>query len=235
MRASTVPVSARLLGRHVARRADREPGGHRRPVAQLGQPEVEDAQMLLEPRLGAQDQVLRLEIAVNDPLRVRVRQAGQQLLGDLEDARERDRPLQHRLAQRPAGDEVHHQVGRPLDAEVDHRHAVGVREAAHRLGLVLEAAEERLLRGDPGVQELHRHRPSQLNALALVDDAHRAGGDLGQDPVPALQHVADARVGRRRGFGVHRSASVSRRPRRETDGGTPTNVATARAPTVPCE
>src|SRR6185437_14749039 len=94
--------------------------------------------------------------------------------------------------------------GRPLDAEIDHRHAVGVPEAAHGLGLGLEPGEKGLLRGDPGVQELHRHRPPQLHPLPLVDDPHRAGGELGEDAIPTLQHVTDARVGRRRRFDVHR-------------------------------
>ena len=154
--------------------------------------------MIVQPRLVGEDQVVGLEIAVDDPLRVRVAQARQQLPRDVQRARRRLRPLPvHRLAQGAPGDEVHDQIGRALDAEVDHRHAVRVSETAHRARLVLEAAEEGLLRGDPGMQELHRDRPAELHPLALVDHAHRAGGDLGQDAVAALQHRADARIGRR--------------------------------------
>jgi len=55
----------------------------------------------------------------------------------------------HQLAQCLSGDEIHHQVRRAFDAEIDHRHAVRVRKSAHRLGLVLEPAQERLLCRDP--------------------------------------------------------------------------------------
>jgi hypothetical protein len=67
-------------------------------------------------------------------------------------------------------------------------------EAAHGPRFILEPAQECLLRSDPRVQELHRHRPPELQALALVDDAHGARRQLGDDAVPPLQHAPHARV-----------------------------------------
>ena len=62
---------ARLLRRHVARRPHGHPGRHGRSVAELRQAEVENAKVLVEARLVAEDEIFGLEIAVNNPLRVR--------------------------------------------------------------------------------------------------------------------------------------------------------------------
>ena len=49
--------------------------------------------MIVQARLVREDQVVGLEVAVNDPLRVRVAQAGQQLPHDVQRARRRLRAL----------------------------------------------------------------------------------------------------------------------------------------------
>ena len=49
--------------------------------------------MIVEPNLVGEDQVVGLEIAVDDPLRVRVRQPRQQLPHDVQRARRRLWPL----------------------------------------------------------------------------------------------------------------------------------------------
>ncbi len=154
--------------------------------------------MLVEARLVAENEIFGLEIAVNDPLRVRMRQPGKQLLNDAQGPPHRQAPPGHHLAQRSSGDEVHHQERRAVDAEVGDGNAVRMGEAAHRARLRLEPAQEGLLRGDPGVQKFDRHRAVQLHPLATVDDAHRAGSDLGQDAIAILQHLADPRIGWRR-------------------------------------
>src|SRR6266404_4586664 len=68
-------------------------------------------------------------------------------------------------------------------------------QAAHGPRFVLEATQEGLLRGDPRMQKLDGHRPSQLDALALVDDSHGTRRELADDPIPSLQHAAHARIG----------------------------------------
>ena len=74
--------------------------------------------------------------------------------------------------------------------------------------------EERLLRRDPRVQELHGHGAPELQALAAVHDAHGARRELRVEAVPALQHGADARVRRFGGRSCPRPSRLPPAPRR---------------------
>jgi hypothetical protein len=72
--------------------------------------------VLLQPWLVAEDQVLGLEIAVDDPLRVRVRQPRQKLLGDAQRARRGKRPVDQQIAQGASGDALASLLNRSMKA-----------------------------------------------------------------------------------------------------------------------
>ena len=82
-------VAGDLLGRHVRRRPDHlgEPAGvqHR-----LGDAQVGDQQPVAGAAAAAQQQVLRLDVAVHDAELVQHRQPGRRLLDEVDDPRRRD-------------------------------------------------------------------------------------------------------------------------------------------------
>ncbi len=133
---------------------------------------------------------------MNDALGVGMGYTGQDLASQAENAHGLEPLAREQGAQAAASDEVHDQEGHVLDAEVDHRDAVGVAKAAHRLRLHLKTFEERTLRGNRGVEELDCDRTPELHPLATVDRAHASGGDECENLVAALDDRADARIGR---------------------------------------
>ena len=191
-----------LLGRHVAGGAEHQSVlGHRRDVARepfdLGEPEVEhldgDAVRPVAPAL--EEDVLRLEVPVDDAGLVR----GGERIGDprAEPGREidRHRVSRHALRQRPALEELHHQVGRAVgrDAEVEHVGHARVRDLhrGHRLGL--EAAPHLLVAQDVGARQLDRDLSLDAHVAAQVDDPHAARRQHAHHGVRA-EEGADARV-----------------------------------------
>ena len=164
------------------------------PVAQLGQAEVEDAHVVAHAGQLAQHDVARLDVAMDDALAVRVGQAVQRLAHDRQRARHRHRPRIEHVAQCGARHEVHDDVRRVLHAEVDHRHAVRVRQLAHRARLALEARHELGRAGIGRVQELDGHGLAQLQPLTTIHEAHAAFAEQSGDPVATTQHGANAWV-----------------------------------------
>ena len=83
-------LAARLLGRHVVRRAGHHAAlghagvGRRAGQAEVGQPHPLDAVL--------QQDVRRLDVAVDQPLGVGGRQPGRRLHADPQDLRQRQRP-----------------------------------------------------------------------------------------------------------------------------------------------
>ena len=80
----------------------------------------------------ARNDVLRLEIAMHDALRVRGAEAGEDALQDDARLRERHAPARARVrAQRNAVEHLHHDVRRAVlgGADVEHAHDVGMDEA----------------------------------------------------------------------------------------------------------
>ncbi len=153
--------------------------------------------MLAVPFDRREQDVLRLDVAVDDALAVRVHQPRQHLAHDGDRSRWCDLLLlAQELAQALARRELHHQVrGSVFHAEVGDRHAVRVGKAAHGARLDLEAPQA--VRGG-GVlleQELDGDPAAELDALAAVDRAHRPVADPLDDPVAIVQHRPDAWVG----------------------------------------
>ena len=160
----------RLLRRHVARRAHHHPG-HRqaRTIQCYRQPEVAD----LRHARSVEPDVSRFQITVHDAARVRVLEAGADLLGDTHHLLDRQpvifSPLQHRR-QIAAGHVLRDDVRVPLVvAGVEHGHDVRViAEPPHRLRLALHA------RASVGVEALRldhgkRHVAVEPRVVRQVD------------------------------------------------------------------
>ncbi len=205
--------SVQLLGGHVGRSAhDRADLRDRRPSAadarcgsdviavDAGKAEVSD----LDLADGPEQDVVRLEVAVDEAGRVRGREAA----GGAQEALQHDRPwpglLPHPCAERAAVEQRHDQVDQTVDrADVEDRHHVGVAQASHGLGLPQDAF---LPDRSPGVaDQLDGQRALELGIAGAMDHAHPAGADdradlVAPDARERRGHAAadGVRVGHRR-------------------------------------
>jgi len=133
----------RLLGRHVERRTD----GHAFEAAfrtTEGARQAEVAE-LREAVLGQPD-VLRLHVAVNDAVAVRVLESLEHLIGDAEHGLDRQTVLaraKQAAAERPSGHVLAHHIGDAvfLAAVVDRHDSRVVGEARDRAGLEIDARQ----------------------------------------------------------------------------------------------
>ena len=103
----------RLLGRHVGGRADRRAGRREHLLGDdllvgLGDPEVRD----LHAAVRGHEQVLGLDVAVDDPLGLRVRERGEQAVEHAHHLRQGQRADER--PQRAALEVLHRDVRRPL-------------------------------------------------------------------------------------------------------------------------
>src|SRR5688500_10037600 len=157
------------------RRGDCRSGARRQ---QLGEAEVQD----LDPSIGVDEDVLRLEIAVHDAPGVRRGEA----LGDL--ARPVERPAQRRRttlepgAQALSVEELRHQVRRAVSrSQVVEDEDVGMIEGARRARLLLEAAQPVGVAGQRCRQHLERYLPAQPTVESAIDLSHPAGAERRDD------------------------------------------------------
>ena len=184
-------VAHGLLGRHVGRRAEQGAGLGQVGVGELRDPEVGD----LDPVFLVQDQVLRLDVAVDDALAVGVVDRRGDLAGQADDLL-RLEPVAgfdeggHGLAVH----ELHGQVGDALlFADVEEGDDVRVGEGAGDPGLVVEAVDEgpvlRALSRRVEPDGLDGEIPLDERVIGLVDRAHRPESE-------AFEHlVAPDRLG----------------------------------------
>ena len=185
--------AAGLLGREVLRRADdRSRLGHLRRT-RARDPEVGH----LEAAVGADDDVVRLDVAVHDPVAVRERECAQDLARVLDRDRDRGRPVaDEQLLQRAPFEVLHRDVVRPLRvAAVEDRDDVRMVEARGALRLAAEALDELLVGGMPLVQQLQRHVPAQFLVLGEVHVGHPARAELALDHIAPVEDTVDERVG----------------------------------------
>jgi hypothetical protein len=179
-------VAAALFGRHVLGRAGDDPGFVRgaRERAVLRNAEVaylhelERLAVVVEP--GNDDQVLRFDVAMDDPARVRVREPGTGLHHDLGDAlRGEGAVLGEDRAQLDAGEELHREIEEPvrLLTEVDDARDVRVVESARGERLGVEATTEVDVVLERLVEDLHGDGHAQLAMARPVDRAHAAAAD----------------------------------------------------------
>ena len=193
-------LAAGLLGRHVGRGAEDDPGSRAgvgesgglrqlagRPAARtaatpgLGEAEVEH----LDLAVGRQLDVGGLQVAVDDAVLVRLLER----LGDLLRDRDRfvhgDRAAREAFREVLAGDELHRQeveggaVGQRRALESVDVGDVRVVEGGEQLRLALEAGEALRILRQLGRQHLDRHVAAELRVAGAGDLAHpaRAEGD----------------------------------------------------------
>ena len=135
---------------------------------------------------GADLDVRRLQIAVDDVLLVRGVERVGDLLRDRQRLVERDRAARDPRRQVVAVDQFHDQGGevRCLLEAVDRRD-VRMVESREHFGFALKAREAIRIAGHRGRQHLDRHRPLQIAVGGAIDLAHAAGTDLRGDFVDA--------------------------------------------------
>ena len=145
----------------------------------------------LHPPVLAQQDVGRLHVAVDDAGLVGVLEGPRHLGGDVDRLGRRQRPpLEERLPQGGAVDQLHDDEGQPVvEAGVEDADHVGVGQPGGGDGLAPEPLEERRVGGQLGQQQLHRHRPAQHRVLRLPHLGHAAAGDLVAEAVTAGDQV----------------------------------------------
>ena len=196
-------LAHRPLGRDVSRRAEDEARGrgHRllAPV-EARDAEVQHLHVVRIVRSLHEHDVLRLEIAMDDPLYVRLARGVAELQRDMKDARQR-----HRAADRCNGalerqtvQVLHHDVERAVGELTGEKHVndVGVRQARRHLGLPMKTRDQHLVGRELAMQDFHRDVAVDALLKGAVHAAHRADADqLANLDVP--QDLAgEVRVGR---------------------------------------
>ncbi len=202
-------LSGRLLGRHVREGADDVAGAGERLVArQVGDAEVEQLGRRAG-RLGRDDHVLRLDVAVDDAAVVRVVERVGETEADPQDVAVAERAVALERRQRAAADQLGDQE--PLAAGlagVEHRHDPRVVEPRRRQRLALGTLGHRARSRD----DLDRHEPVESFVARREDRAEPAGAQPLAEPV-APQDERSVNDGRKLLRGVHPEALRRRQPR----------------------
>ena len=201
-------LAARLLRRHVLGRAEQHAGLRELapPVLDLGQLRDAEVEQLHEVRLAEEvDEVhvLRLEIAVDDA----VRMCGGERCADLQEDPLAPRPRQQLTGEARTRDllvqvvaleqlhrEEHEAFGRGAEvADVDH---VLVTNARGALGLLHEPLDEVGLARELAVQDLERDLLLEQVVRGEIDGAHTALAELLGDVVAPRHRRSEERIGR---------------------------------------
>ncbi len=177
--------AASLLGRHVPRGADDCRGAA--VSAALGQPghaEVGD----LDPAVGRDQHVRRLDVAMNDALRVGRSQRTAELLRDPARRPGRNRPAaqtgREALPVHELGDVVETLVSVPDVEDLDDARIV---DTGQQLRFALEAAHPDRILGPPWLDHLDRHGPGETTVDAAVDASERPLADHGEELIAPVQ------------------------------------------------
>ena len=187
---------ARLLGRHVVGCAQNvelagESGGG---GCILADTEVQELHVARLAGHADQEDVGRLQIAVNDPGCVCEREAGGDLERDAHRFGERDLALAiEPIGQALAVQELHHDVGGALvgGVVVDHLHDMWMLKAADDVGFAVEASEGVADAGEVLSEDLHGHAPAQAHVLGIEHHAHAALIEDPQNAIGVAQGLAD--------------------------------------------
>ena len=156
----------------------------------------------LHAAFGIDEDVVRLDVAMHDPVPVREAQRRENLARVLDRDGDRRRPaLDDQLLQRPPVEVLHRDVvgALGLTAVVD-RDDVRMRERGGVLRLTAKALHELLVARVPVVQDLDRDPAAELLVLREIDVRHPAGAELAHDLIPTVEKRSDERV--RDGHGV---------------------------------
>ncbi len=181
----------RLLGRDVVGRAEHRAGlGHPAlDVERAGDAEVGDLRLAV----AVQQDVLRLDVAMDETVAVREREPARDLDRQLE--RRRDRQWV-RLLDQPlevvAADELEHDELLPtVLAPVDDRDDVRVREDGRRASLAPEPFDVLRLLQMALVEDLERDRTVEQPVVRPVDARHAAGADELLELVAVQENLPD--------------------------------------------
>ncbi len=178
-----------LLGRHVRRRAQElARAGERHRGAALGDlrdAEVEqDGVLAVGPAPGEED-VVRLEVAVEDACLVRGGDGGEDREHQVGEPLHRQGAvlLQHAGERHPLEQVHRHERHALVRPDVGDAHHVRVLEARARARLQDEALHDIEAEREPGVQDLERHALVQVDVPRLVHARHPAGSDVAHHEV----------------------------------------------------
>ena len=161
------------------------------------QAEVED----LDGAGRGQEQVRRLDVAVDDAVGVGRGQAASDLARVVERFASPQRTVPHHPGERRAHEQLRHQVRAPvLASDVEDREHVWVRERGSGAGLPLEALQTVRVRGERFRQDLERHLAVQLGVTGAVDLAHPARAErrdnfVTPELLPRREHERSSRAG----------------------------------------
>ena len=183
-RADLGPVARRLLGRHVAWRARDYAGGRHVDCAGEHLREAEVGHVGLA--IGVEQDVRRLQVAVNDPLLVQMfdgpSHGGHQPHGGVD----ADWSLLDPFGEALAGDVLHREEVLAVKlADVVDVDDVRVSQSGGGLGFGLKAADQLGRSEVAGQDHLDGHRAVEPFLPGLVDDAHAAAADLADQLVRA--------------------------------------------------
>jgi hypothetical protein len=148
--------------------------------------------VLAAPRLD--EHVLRLHVAVNDPVGVRFGQGRRHLIQDAQHARDAQRSFGLlQVVQRPAAQQLHRQVEDAVGrlVEVVGRDGVRVPQLRARLRLAPKTRDDGLVVHVVRVEDLQRHLASGRDLLAAEHGPEAALTDLVLDDVAVVQGAAD--------------------------------------------
>jgi len=145
-----------------------------------GETEVEN----LHASVAKQKDVVRLEIAVDEPLVVRRGESAGDLHRAVGGSANRQRPLCEAIAERLAVEQFHHGVGAGfVRPDVEDREDVRMRQRRDGLALALEPREAVPVAGKRSGRDFDRHEAIEPWIARFVDFAHPAGADDGHDLV----------------------------------------------------
>ncbi len=173
-------VTGDLLGGHIRRRADDHAAAGQRlalgGASELGQAKVDELGGLAVIDVGGDDDVRRLEIAMDHARRVRRLEAATEPDGEAKRALDGQPSLRaQELSQRLAAHILHHQERRIADHEVEEARYVRMDHGGNRLRLALEAAAEITVGEQRRLEQLDGDLEADCPVLGQVDIAHGAG------------------------------------------------------------
>ncbi len=193
------------LGSHIVRCSEQTAAlgevavriGRRALAKHLRDAEIEHLDHLALTR-RVQEDVVRLDVAVNDARGMRLGERRAKRHDDLCHSRESNPALSHeKAAERLAGEQLHHEVGdaRRRDSEVEYRDSVRMREPARRDTLLAEALQRvrRLVSGSRP-EDLDGDRPRKVELYAPEHRSESAGTDLRFEAVAAIYYRALKRL-----------------------------------------
>ena len=187
--------AARLLGGEVVRRAD-----DRAFLRHLTRAGARDAEVRdLDDALGVDDDVVRLDVAVDDAVAMCISQCGEDLPGVRDrDGNGAEAARADQFLERSALDVLHDdEVGALGLAAIEDRDDVRMRQTGGVGRLATEALDELLVVRVAPVQHLHRNAAAELLILGEVHVGHAPAAELPCDAVaPREEGAGEGVLGR---------------------------------------